>query len=368
MKKIYFVLIFSIVIISLHAQTTPTLSNNNMPGSGDTLRYTNIQMNSVGNYTQTGTNYNWDFSTVVSTTSDIREFKSALQTPYAFLFLGFNEYGEKIADTLVAGTGSISITKYYNFYKKQTSPNAFVADGVGMNISGVPVPSYYSDKDELYMFPLTYPKYDSTTFKFSSLSTTIIPITYTKAGYRVTRVDGWGTVKTPYGTDNCIRLITTQYSKDTTKVTLPIPGLPPIKIGIQNNVRSYQWMTLNSKIPYFEVTGNLIGANFTPTQIRYRGYNKVIIPPPNSVGLNVTDMSSLELYPNPVADKIWLNVLENKDYELEVFNLEGKLVKSDKLETFGNIGSVDVSGISQGLYHLKIKTGTEEKSIKFIKQ
>ena len=86
------------------------------------------------------------------------------------------------------------------------------------------------------------------------------------------------------------------------------------------------------------------------------------------MGLNVTDMSSLELYPNPVADKIWLNVLENKDYELEVFNLEGKLVKSDKLETFGNIGSVDVSGISQGLYHLKIKTGTEEKSIKFIKQ
>lgn len=367
MKTFYLFVSFGLISLTGWAQSAITLSNSNMPGSNDTLRYTNIQTASVSNYTQTGPNFNWNFGTVVSTSSGVRQFKSALQTPYAFYFLSSGEYGEKIADTLVGGTGSISITQYYNFYKKQTSPtNAFVADGAGMTISGIPVPSYYSDKDEMYMFPMTYPKYDSTTFKFSTLTTTLIPIKYSKAGYRVTVVDGWGTITTPYGTENCLRLVTTQYSNDTTVITLPIPLLPPVKIGIKNYVRSYQWFTLNSKIPYFEVTGNLLNNNFTVTQMRYRGYDKSKVVGPIDTGIDeLSDISGMELYPNPVSDRLWFN---GKGDSMEIYDTQGKLLQVCKADVVQSLSSVDVSQLTSGLYVMKITRDTQVKYTKFIKE
>lgn len=368
MKRIYLLLSLNVFGGFIIAQSPITLGNSNMPGNGDTLRYTNVQLNSLGNYTQTGTNFNWNFSTIVSTTEGLREFKSAINTPYFLFFLASGEYGEKIADTLVGGTGTLSITKYYDFYKKQTSPvNAFVADGAGMTISNIPVPSYYSDKDELYKFPMTYPKYDSTTFKFSTLSTTLIPIKYTKAGYRVTVVDGWGSITTPYGTENCLRLITTEYSKDTTILTLPIPNLPPIKIGVNNYQRSYQWLTLNSKIPYMEITGNLVGGNFVGTLARYRGYNKLEV---TATGLfnELTDMKELTAYPNPVKDKIKLSCMGEYVQEIEIYSLDGKQIMT--LEPIFSRGEtvIDVSGLVAGVYLLKTGKDTNQRCLKFIKE
>ncbi len=93
-------------------------------------------------------------------------------TPYALFFFSFSGFAEKLPDVSIGG--GFGFTDYYNFYKKQTSPvQAFIADGVGLTFSSVPLPSYYSDKDELYVFPMTYPKYDSTTFRFSTLSTAL---------------------------------------------------------------------------------------------------------------------------------------------------------------------------------------------------
>ena len=367
MKKIYLLLALNVCAKLIIAQTPITLGNTNMPGSGDTLRYTNFQLASAGNYTQTGMNFNWDFSDVSSTTEGVRDFKAASGTPYYLFFLSQGEYGEKIADTLVGGTGTLSITKYYDFYKKQTTPaNAFVADGAGMTISGIPVPSYYSDKDELYNFPMTFPKYDSTTFKFSTLSTTLIPIKYTKAGYRVTVVDGWGTVVTPYGTENCLRLITTQYSKDTTVITLPIATIPPIKIGVDNFQRSYQWMSLNSKIPFVEITGNLVGTNYTPTTLRYRGFKKGDI---STVGLKEEENNpKINVYPNPVKDQLYLQTKGIVDGGYEIYSLDGKQISTLKTVYFENKAALNVSSLEAGVYLLKTSIGRNENYLKFVKE
>jgi len=359
MRKIYFLFAINVFVKVIIAQSPITLSNSNMPGSGDTLRFTNIQLSSVVNYKQTGTNLSWDFGTVVSTSEDVRRFKSALQTPYALFFLSGSAFGEKIADTL--GAGPLTLTKYYNFYKKQTSPAAFIADGVGMTFSNAPIPSYYSDKDELYNFPMTYPKYDSTTFKFTTTTAGIIPISYSKVGYRVTTVDGWGTVKTPYGTENCLRLITTQYAVDSIKNTIF-----PIPLGFPNYQRSYQWMTLNSKIPYFEVTGSLLGGNFTPTQARYRGYEKEQTV--TGIGVNETS-EALSIYPNPVKNELYLKGNLDKTSQYEIYTLEGKKVVSLKTNFAADQQKLDVSALNAGVYLVKIKAAYgEQKYLKFIKE
>ncbi len=346
--------------VKMQAQAI-SLSNSNMPGSGDTLRYTNVSTNSLPAYQATGANYTWDFTTVASTSEGLRTFKSSSQTPYFFYFFGSQEYGELISSSI--NLGVITLNDYYNFYKKQTSPAAYIADGAGLTLSMVPVPAYYTDKDELYKFPLTYPQYDSTTFKFTTPSTSLIPVRYSKAGYRVTVVDGYGTVKTPFGTENCIRLVTTQYSRDTIRATLGSFTLPPV--GVPNFVRSYQWLTLNSKIPYMEVTGNLVGNNFTITQARYRGYDISKNPPKDTQVPEIKDLSGMRMFPNPAASQLFVTLAS--PCSLAVYDLNGRLLQTAVDVPVSGVYPLDVSGLEQGLYILKVTEGNKSEMIKFIK-
>lgn len=358
MKRIclFFPTIFFICFLG--AQTPITLGNANMPGNGDTLRYTNVELSSVGNYAQTGTNFTWDFSSVAPTTQGLREFKSSLFTPYFLFFASQNEYGELIAATL--GAGPLTIQDYYNFYKKQNSPAAFIADGAGITFSSVPVPTYYSDKDELYLFPMTYPKYDSTTFRFSTPNTALIPVRYSKTGYRVTRVDGWGTVITPWGTEQCLRLVTTQYATDTIKMSVGTFTLPPI--GFPNSIRSYQWLSLTAKIPMMEVTGALVGNNFTPTQARFRGYPQTV-----TTGLSANEITEAgSLYPNPVRDVLSLPE-GTASMEAELFTAEGKFLHRVVIETAQH-AVLKVSDLPAGCYLLRLRSGDKQHSYRFIKE
>lgn len=358
LKQLFFLCAGSIAF-NAFGQAPISLSSTHFPSNNDTLRYSTVQPTAAINYTQTGTNFNWNFSNLVPVSQGLRSYKLGLLTPYAIFFTGLTEYGEKIADTL--GAGPLTITNYYNFYKKQTTPvNAYVVDGSGMTFSSIPVPSYYSDKDELYHFPMTYPKYDSTTFKFSTASTTLIPIKYSKTGYRVTKVDGWGTITTPYGTAPCLHIVTTQYSQDSIKNTiLPIP------IGFANNQRSYQWLTTTSKIPYLEVNGNLVGNNFTITQIRFRDIYRNI----TSVFEQGNMGSDVSIYPNPVKDELKLSIEPELISQIEINDMNGKNVFFSKKTEFGHVqNTLNVSDLPQGLYHLKISSEKGPINFKFIKQ
>lgn len=353
--KCLFFLSMILVLTQIKAQSPITLTSTHFPSNNDTLRYSTVQLTTAINYTQTGTNFNWNFGNLTPVSQDLRSYKLGLLTPYSIFFVGLNEYGEKIADTL--GAGPLTITKYYNFYKKQTSPfNAYVVDGAGMTFSNVPVPSYYSDKDELYKLPMSYPQYDSTTFKYATSSSSIIPIIYSKTGYRVTKVDGWGNITTPYGTAPCLRIVTTQYSQDSIKNTVF-----PIPFGFANNQRSYQWLTTTSKIPYLEVNGNLAGNVFTVTQIRYRDMPRLI----TGVKAEFEMDDQVRIFPNPVTNELVLTLDPKEVRKMEVFDQNGKLLIS---ETNNTKGSLSVEALPQGLYHLTVTKASGSINFKFIKQ
>lgn len=339
--------------VSVKAQTTLTLTSAHFPGSGDTLRYSVAQLNSVGNYTQTGTNYNWNFSGLIPVSQGVRSYKPAFLTNYAFFF-SFQDFGELIADQLPIGP--LTISDYYNFYRKQTNPfNAYIVDGAGISFSNVPVPSYYTDKDELYKLPISYPQYDSTTFRFSTPSTTLIPFVYSKTGYRVTKVDGWGNITTPYGTAPCLRVVTTQYSRDSIKTTF-------LPIAINNNQRSYQWLTATSRIPFLEVNGNVVGNNFTVTQVRYRDTYLNITGLPDKY----EEFAYLKVLPNPVSNEVKIPVVKNA--LLEIYDAAGKKVFSQHMEGDDDHYSLSVSSWPAGLYTVSVKTSEKVNQMKFIKQ
>ncbi len=338
-----------------------SITSSNMPVSGDTCRYSTANVSAVGNYSATGTNFSWSFS-MTPTGQDIRKFQASAQTPYFFYFL-FPKYGEKILDSLpipnILGN-PISIRNIYSFYKKVTTPSSFNSEGLGLTMSGIPIGATYSDEDELYKFPLAYGNRDSTTFKLSTPTNTMIPFTYKKQGYRITEADGWGTITTPYGTASCLRVVTTQYSMDTITISALPAGFN--KFGFPNYMRSYQWLTTSEKIPYLEVLGNVVAGNFTPTQVRYRDRARVITAMPEESFSPV-----ISVFPNPAVDELTIVTVQQESLSIEITDLQGKLVRQlPSNEGRGPVEQhkINVSGLAKGLYILNVSGKTGRQSLK----
>ncbi len=80
-------------------------------------------------------------------------------------------------------------------------------------------------------------------------------------------------------------------------------------------------------------------------------------------------IDELFVYPNPADNNIFINV--NSEYtEIEIFNINGKLIKEVGIQKQGNqlsTVSIDVSKLKTGTYFIKTKGENTIKSIKFIK-
>lgn len=282
MKKIN--VLFLLVLVYEFAQAQVSITSQDMPSSGDTLRYSeaNITQAILAKYQNTGNGYIWDFSDLEPVSQGIYEYKNALQTPYGFYFFG--SYGLKVTDSI--GMGTYSLKNIYNFFKKTSS--SFEANGMGITFGGLPVPAYYSDNDEIYNFPLTYNRYDSNTFRFVTSLGGMLE--YSRTGYRVNFVDGEGKITTPFGTFNCIRVKTFIYEIDSI-------GINTFKIGFPNHTMEYKWLAKGIKIPVLEITGSVLAGNFTPNTLRYRDiYRKIYSPfaPVASFKADKTDVATGE--------------------------------------------------------------------------
>ena len=267
MKKQYLSCLTLLVIFitsSLPVQGQITITSADMPSSGDTIRYSSALAVPGFNPSQTGANFNWDFSSLGLSGQDIYEHKLSGQTPYLFNF-GFTAIGLKIAESL--GTADLAIQNVYQFFQKNN--NTFSARGLGFQISLLPLPlaGTYSSEDIIYRFPLNYNDSFAKPFALSiPLGTPPFSLgTFFRTGERTTKVDGWGVITTPYGESiPCIRVKSSITSRDSIVAT----GTPGF--AITSNEVEYKWLVKGEKIPLLEIRGNLIGGVFIPTQIRYR--------------------------------------------------------------------------------------------------
>jgi hypothetical protein len=365
MKKFLFFL-FCLSIFDLIGQIV--ITSTNMPVSGDTCRYSRADLASIGDFTLTGAGMTWDFSSLDSTGQEVRKFVPASTTPYSFYFFG--KYGEKTLDQVpipsIPGF-TLTMQNIYSFYKKNGT-SSFNSVGTGVTISGAPIgataqgtTSATIDDDELYLFPLTYLDHDSTTFRFATPNFTAVPFAYKKHGYRITDVDGYGTITTPYGTEACIRVVTTQYATDT--IIINALAAPFNKLTFPNHVRSYQWLTLTEKIPYFEVSGSVVFGNFIPNQARYRDRKR------NFVGVEEQVLNlALSVFPNPSTNE--LTVITPKydgSIQAELTDIHGKLVFEKTLDNnslIANQHRLDVTSLAKGMYILNLSAASGKQTLK----
>ncbi|MBK6273564.1 MAG: T9SS type A sorting domain-containing protein [Saprospirales bacterium] len=72
----------------------------------------------------------------------------------------------------------------------------------------------------------------------------------------------------------------------------------------------------------------------------------------------------LSIYPNPVNDKLFIDLKNNTNIQVTVYNLAGELMNTTFVETDK---SIDVSALAKGNYIVHIYNRSSEEAIGFIK-
>ncbi len=260
MKKHLLITLSLLYSLSFSGIGQITIDHTNMPQADDTHRISigTLDSSLKGEYEKIGANQTWDFSLLKADRQNLKQFFNSKDTPYRIN----GKIAEKIGDTL--RQDGLVLVNVYEFYTSDS--RAFVKDQRAATIETGIIPMVldpiYSDPDEVYQFPLNYLDVDSSTFKFV-FNFPVFKVYYGSEGDRINKVEGWGKVTTPFGTFNCLKVVTDIISFDS--------------ISFNNNnssyfnyQREYKWLTRDFNIPVLTITGNVDNNVFQPVAVEYK--------------------------------------------------------------------------------------------------
>jgi hypothetical protein len=222
-----------------------------MPVPGDTLRRSVTFFLEGMNYEMPGAGVTWDFSDLTVMSQQVDSFASIGSTPLAYQWFFNNpilypDYYSTVAQRIPAfpSIPGFEVTDGMIFFKNSSSD--FREVGVGITLSGLPIPVQYEMVDVIYRFPLQFGDEDSS---FSSFSISVPQLgTYASQRNRHNQVDGWGTLITPYGQFEVLRMKTTLDQYDSLYVDSLGTGFP-----LQRNITQYKWLGAGYHEPLLQV-------------------------------------------------------------------------------------------------------------------
>ncbi len=306
MKKqyLYRSLVTMLILISTSSFAQIVITSDNMPSQGDTARVsTSAYMETqLVDPALTGFDYLWDYSELQPTAQSVLGFVNPIQTN----FLYYLTFGPTVANLALPIEGldfvDLQVTDAYEFYRNTTGE--YVRAGYAATIMGLPLPLKYNVPERLYKFPLSV---NSTSD--SSIST--FEIEYPPVAYfyqykkRVNSVDGSGTLVTPYGSFNTLRVKSVIYERDSLYLDSLQTGLPIIR-----NITEYRWLNPDFPVPLLTITQE--GLSYS---VQYIDSVRNIIPLIVSLGNDLTICEGEEVTltaqvegGNPPYTYIWSNL------------------------------------------------------------
>lgn len=334
-KFIKIVAFVSFIFMSLNSNAQISIGQNDMPNEGDTIRYsTSLDIGSI-NYSETGSNYTWDFSELIPISQSVDTFVSVFDAPLiyqAVFFLSSNLAKPLQSFDEIPG---FQVTDPYEFYKNSSSEYKLV--GYGVTLNSIPIPNKFEEADVIYQFPLNYENVDSS---YSSYEYDIPSLGYL-GGWkkRVNYADGWGTLITPFGTFQTLRVRSEIVQFDSIYLDSLGMGLP-----LTRNYTEYKWLGNDFGLPLCKVTDD----DLLPPQIEYLdSVRYLFVGQPELASFKHT----VQVFPNPAKEKLYFNSGQ-EIIKVELYNNAGNFLLTKKINSFE--GSMDISTFSPGIYILRI--------------
>lgn len=340
---------------SINAQIS--IDDSDMPFEDDTVRVsTGLNLDFI-DYTESGADFTWDFSQLVPINQRVDTFLSPWSMPLVYkLFFGLT------ANLAVRGTENVPLpgfpfTDIFDFYDNRSSN--YRAIGLGVSIAGVPVPFNYDNPDVVYDFPMEYQDNWNSQAYFAQE----VPL----MGYlkmkrtHVDTVDGWGSLTTPYGTFDVLRLKSVVNEIDSIYMDSLGIGIP-----IERDYTVYQWLGKGQKIPLLQITttlGGVLAEYVDSVRTSFDGINDHALVRNNE----------LLVYPNPTSNSIHLQfeMREKQKVEIGLFDLQGREVTKIyegmlRQETTKMDFSFKDKGLAFGQYIVRLRAGNHLVSKKVI--
>jgi hypothetical protein len=235
--------------------------------------------------------------------------------------------------------------------------------------NGDQIESPFSDPLILHQFPRTYQSNFHDTYAFITEASgaglpTPIPVYRVKLthnGHVYDTTDAYGTLITPTGTYDALRVKSVDYTTDILEYKLFSFSQWAVLTTTQDTSVTYSWHAKEEMLAIAEFAFDSIG---NPARFTYS-----TVPPVITTGIaQSAEGTDLYIYPQPASDQLCLRSADPiTNAHVEVFGMDGKMVLSEVLS--GNC--IDVSELHSGLYVLRINsnngTGLHE-SMKFVKR
>jgi len=353
-------LLIILLIISLQGIAQITITNNDMPSPGDTIRKSVSVITPGLDYISSGANYTWDFAALQPITQTVDTFVTVNSVPFLYQLIFIPNVVANLAQkfTGLEAFPQIPVTDPYQFYRKTTSNYNDV--GYAVTVSGIPVPIRLNPADVVYKLPLVFNNKDSSNASGQLGVPGLGFISIQRK--RVNHVDGWGTLTTPYGTFNVLRLKSAVTETDSIFID-------SIGFGqqIQRNYIEYKWLTNGKKQPLMQVTeeGPLVQVNYI---------DNIFDPGVGIAEIGIPKIA-VTVSPNPVDDyaMIAFELEQAAGTRLSVVNLDGKEIMEifhGDLPAGQHFHLLDITRkqFPRGPYLLMLETNGNQSTQKFIVQ
>ncbi len=274
---------------------------------------------------------------------------AATPAVYQFFFNNpflYPDYQSTVAKKLAEFTSvpSFEVTDAFQFLK--FSNNEYRETGYGINLAGVPLPVQYQQIDTLYRFPIVYGDVDSSHSLFQAGVPDLGYLLIQKT--RRNFADAWGTLTTPYGTFETLRVRTEIVEYDSLFVDSLGMGMP-----LTRNITEYKWLSDEFPEPLLQITEE----GFAATAVYLDSVRT------SSLGTQELNPGAFtfSVYPNPSTDYITVNYELTKecDVRLSLFSVYGNELKRfaqtrQEKGLYNRVLYLQDYGVNPGIYLLRL--------------
>lgn len=354
-------LLIALVTLCTGVYSQITVSVSDFAVAGDTVRISQAPAGGL-DFASTGANFTWDFSTLTAASQYLKEYN-----PIGFAsLLVFGTYGPIAPSNYRASYFNptndlpldqlsqflpVTLSDLNQYTKRMTDSITSLGYSISVNGQGVP---FKSDTIETrYKLPLHYnDSHYSRGYTFIDLNP-VIDFKIKQYRQRTTTVDGWGTIITPKGTFQALRLRHDIAEIDSIYQTFfgagQWFGTPPIQ-RIE-----YEWFANGEKewiLKATETNGNI---NQVEYQEDYLGLDASI----NEQELDIN------IAPNPTTNTLEISVSALIE-SVEMFDEVGRNVLSIKAVNASAL-QLDVSHLSSGTYRVVLSSTQAIKEFPIVK-
>lgn len=345
-------LLFVLSTLSFASFSQINITESDFPNGGDTV-LVSVSSDFEYDFVSAGADYDWNYDALnmidqrIDTFFDIDDADILYQVVFNNGWFDPDyqaDYYTPLLNFAFPETDAVPIGNPVGFTKIESDKVEII--GVGLEISGVKVPIKNEIIDIEYELPMTYGDgWESNSFFEVDLNPAFDGI-LRRHQERISEVDGWGEVTTPFGTFDVVR--TTAYLDFTDSLRISFGEITTwIELPTPSQV-VYSWWAEDQKIPVLQVVAQDVGGEETIISVEYKDRDL------SDVGITELSVSQtdLQLYPVPTTD--FINITSTSEIQsVQIISISGAAISTKEIWSV-TTGILNVSQLAPGSYIIYI--------------